>query len=526
MSEPESATRERSVTTADPGVADSAPPGRWLVLAVVCIGTMMTFVNVSSTIGGLAMMQSDLHSGSAAAVWISSAYSLVVASLVLGAGTLADLVGRRLVFAAGATLFGLGSAVAFASHSTSALIAAQVVMGVGGAMVLPAGLAIVSHTFAEARERTEAISIWAGSSGLGLAIGPLVAGALLNTFSWHSIYMINVVLGALALIGSVAFVSESRQPGRKLDPVGISLGTIAVAALTYAVIEGGASGYTAEHILVAYAVLAVSLVGFVWYEARHPDPMLDVGLFRSASFSAVMAGAAITMFAFTGTALVTVLYLQHVQETTPLGAGSRLLVMFVPFILVSALAGRLVHRTGFKTMLTLGLLVMAAGVFALLAAPPEPGFGRIWPGLLLVGIGSGMLVAPFTAAAVISVPLHRAGMAGAAVNMFRQVGNVLGASILGTILTTRFAADLTDDLHAQNLPDDTVEKIVHATGEGGISASALPPALADRVTHAVHVAFTSADHLALTVAGVVLLVTAVPVVFFVRQRPAHATPAD
>ncbi|NUP27010.1 MAG: MFS transporter [Nocardia sp.] len=526
MSQPESATREHSATTPDATGAEAAPPGRWLVLAVVCIGTMMTFVNVSSTIGGLAMIQSDLHSGSAAAVWISSAYSLVVASLVLGAGTLADLVGRRLVFAAGATVFGLGSAAAFASHSTPALIAAQVVMGVGGAMVLPAGLAIVSHTFADARERTEAISVWAGSSGLGLAVGPLVAGALLNAFSWHSIYMINVVLGALALVGAVAFVRESKQPGRKLDPIGIVLGTLTVATLTYAVIEGGASGYTAGHILVAYAVLVIALIAFVLHEIRHPDPMLDVALFRSPSFSAVMAVAAITLFGFTGTALVTVLYLQHVQETSPFGAGLRLLVMFVPFILVSALAGRLVHRTGFKTMLTLGLVVMAAGVFALLAAPPEPGFARVWPGLLLVGIGSGMLVAPSTAAAVISVPLHQAGMASAAVNMFRQVGNVLGASILGTILTTRFAADLTDDLHAQQLPDETVGKIVAATGEGNISASSLPPALADRVVRAVHEAFSSADHLALTTAGVVLLVTAIPVVFCVRQRPAHTAPAD
>jgi DHA2 family multidrug resistance protein-like MFS transporter len=322
MSQPESAIRDDSETAPASAIADPVPRSRWWVLAVVCVGTMMTFVNVSSTIGGLAIIQSDLHAGSAAAVWISSAYSLVVASLVLGAGTLADLIGRRLVFAAGATLFAVGSATAFASHSTPALIAAQVVMGVGGAMVLPAGLAIVSHAFAD-HERTEAISIWAGSSGLGLAVGPLVAGALLGTFSWHSIYMINVVLGAIALLGAVTLVAASRQPGRTLDPVGIALGTLAVGALTYAVIEGGASGYTAGPILVAYAVLAVSLVGFVWYEARHPDPMLDVTLFRSASFSAVMAAAAITMFAFTGTALVTVLYLQHVQETTPLGAGSR-----------------------------------------------------------------------------------------------------------------------------------------------------------------------------------------------------------
>lgn len=521
MSQPESAVHEPSETTDDLPEADTGPRRRRLALAVVCVGTMMTFVNVSSTIGGLAEIQADLHSDSAASVWISSAYSLVVASLILGAGTLGDLIGRRLVFAAGATLFGAGSAAAFTAHSTPTLIGAQIVMGVGGAMVLPAGLAIVGHAFTDPRERTEAISVWAGSSGLGLAVGPLVAGALLNVFSWHSIYLINVVLGVLALIGAVTVVTESRQADRALDPVGIALGTLTIAALTYVVIEGGASGYIAGRILPAYGVLVLALVLFIRYEARHPDPMLDVELFRSASFGAVMAVATIALFGFTGTALVTVLYLQHVQETTPLGAGVRLLVMFVPFIVVSAAAGRLVHRVGFKTMLAVGLLVMAVGVFTLLISPPEPDFLRVWPGLLLVGIGSGMLVAPSTAAAVISVSPERAGMAGAAVNMFRQVGNVLGAGILGTILTTRFAIDLADELHRKNLPDAAVDKIVDAATEGNASTTALPAAQADQVAHAVREAFTSADHLALAAAGVVLLVTALPVLMFVRQKPAH-----
>ncbi|WP_328395066.1 MFS transporter [Nocardia sp. NBC_00416] len=520
MNKPDSAVAEQS-EPAGSIPTGTASHGRGWVLAVVCIGTMMTFVNVSSTVGALATIQADLHSSSSAIVWISSMYSLVVASFVLGSGTLGDLIGRRLVFAGGATVFALGSALAFAAHSASVVIVAQAIMGIGGAMVLPTGLAIVSHTFTDARKRTEAISVWAGTSGLGLAVGPMVAGTLLNHFSWHSVYLINVILGALALVGALVFITESRQPDRRTDPIGMALGTLSVASLTYAVIEGGSLGYTSGRIIAAYLVLAVSFAAFIWYEARHPDPMLDVTLFRSASFSAVMAAATIAMFGFTGTALATALYLQHVQETTPLGAGVRLLVMFLPFIVVSAIAGRIVDRVGFKTMLTVGLLVMGAGIFALLATPPEPGFLRVWPGLLLAGIGSGFLVAPSTAAAVISVPIQQAGMASAAVNMFRQVGNVLGASILGTILTTRFAVDLADNLHRQQLPDHIVDAVVDAASAGDGGSTPLPAALAERVTPALHQAFTSADHLALATAATVLVLTAIPVAVFVRQKPGH-----
>ncbi|MGW0038962.1 MFS transporter [Gordonia sp. NPDC003376] len=502
-----------------------APHGRWWALAVVCIGTMMAFVNVSSTVGALATIQADLHATATAAVWITSAYSLVVASLVLCAGTLGDLIGRRRVFITGAATFAAGSALACLSAGTGLLITAQAVMGVGGAMLLPTGLAIVSHTFADPRQRTEAISIWAGSSGLGLAVGPLGAGLLLAHFSWHSVYLINVVLGAFALVGALALVGESKHPTRTLDPIGVILGTLTVAAVTFAVIEGGHRGYTDGLIVGAYLVFAGALALFVIHEWRHHDPMLDVRLFRSASFSAVQVTAAIAFLGFTGTALVMVLYLQHVQGLTALGASIRLLTMFGPFIVVSAIAGKLVQRTGFKVMLTAGLVVMGTGVLALTASPAGTGFSAIWPGLLLAGIGAGLLVAPTTAAAVISVPPAEAGMASAAVNMFRQVGNVLGASILGTIVTSAFASNLVDDLTAAHLPGPVVDAVSTGAERGETSADALPSGIVGLVHDAVQQAFTDASHTALTVGAIILLVTALPVAVFVRQRPVSPTAA-
>lgn len=491
-------------TAADP----RAGRNRWLALAAVCLGAMMAFVNVSGTIGGLARIQADLHASPTATIWITSAYSLVVASLVLAAGTLGDLAGRRRIFLVGTLILIAGSLLAFASGSAAVLITAQAVMGIGGALVLPTSLAVVSHAFTDPHERTEAISVWAGSSGLGLALGPIGGGLLLNHFSWHAVFLINVVLGALAFAGTLLVVRESRRPARSLDPVGIVLGTVAVAALTYAVIEGRSQGYTSARLLVVYAVFAAALALFIRYESRHHDPMMDVRLFRSASFSAVMGVAATAMFGFTGTALITVLYLQHVQHLTPLGAGLRLLAMFVPFIVISAVAARIVRPLGFKLTLTAGLILTGAGAAALTAAP-----SAIWPGLVLAGIGTGLLVAPSTAAAVISVPPAQAGMASAVVNMFRQLGNVLGASILGTILTTQFAAGLTDRLTARGLPAD---QIVGAA-ERGAAGGPLPTGVAEQISFA----FTDAYHVGALTAAAVLLVIAVPTVALVRRRPAH-----
>lgn len=491
---------------------------RWFTLAVLCVGSATAFVNVSSTITGLARIQDELHASPTETVWITSIYSLVVASLILAAGTLADLMGRSVVFMAGALLFTGGSVVAFTANDTAVLIVGQAIIGIGGAAILPSSLAVLAHTFADPRERTEAISIWAGSSGLGLAVGPIVAGVLLEHYSWHSIFLANIALGVVAFLGGTLVVPASRQPGRRLDPGGVILGTLAVSSLAFAIIEGKTLGYLSTEIVCCYAVFVASLAVFIRYEVRHHDPMIDVTLFRSGSFTMVMAVAATAMFGFTGTSLVVVLYCQHVQGTTPLGAGLRALAMFVPFIIVSALAGRLAHRVGFKIMLTGGLIVMAAGISALRLIEAGPDSARLWPGLVIVGLGAGMLVAPSTAAAVISVHRSQAGMASATINMFRQLGNVLGASVTGTILTAKFGSGLGDRLTAHHLPQQTVTSVVDAAQRGSHSAH-LPAELASLVGDSVRKAFTDASHLSALVIAITVAVVAIPAVLFIRHRP-------
>jgi DHA2 family multidrug resistance protein-like MFS transporter len=510
----------RPASTAPAAGGPAAPETgrrRWFGLLVVCLGVMMAFVDVSSTITALGHIQDDLHVTASMLVWITSAYSLAVVSLVMSAGTLGDLVGRRLVFAGGTTVFVAGSLLAFLAGSPGVLIAAQAVMGAGSAAVLPTSLGIVSTSFTDPHERTTAISTWASCSGLGLAIGPVLAGALLEHFSWHSVFLINLVIGALALVLTPLFVTESRHPSRKLDPVGVVLGTVMTGSATYAIIEGGATGYTKAPVVAMYAVFAVSLVLFLRAELRHHDPMLDLRLFRSSSFSAVMGVAAASMFGFVGVSLLGVLYMERVGLVSPLGVGVRLLTMFGPYILLSAVASRLVRRLGFAATLTAGLLLMGAGALALLATGPSGGFGATWPGLLLAGCGAALLAAPSTAAAVNSVSALQASMAASAVNMARQLGGVLGPSVLGTIVTSHFPRNLHHRLVDAGVPGAQADKVVAGATHGGGTAG-LPAPLARVLGTAVPGGFTDAVHLGLLVGGIALLVMAVPTALFVRHK--------
>ncbi|MFI6560720.1 MFS transporter [Streptomyces sp. NPDC050534] len=504
-----------TVTTQRSPAPPDTPSRPWPGVLTVCLGVMMAFVNVSSTISALAAIQQDLRPTTSTLVWVTSAYSLVVVSLVMSAGTLADLVGRRAVFLGGALVFTAGSVLAFTSDSAGLLITAQAVMGIGGAAVLPSSLSIVSHSFTDPHERTRAISVWASCSGLGLAVGPIGAGLLLGSFSWHTVYLLNVVIGGTAVLLTPLLVTESRHTTRQLDLLGVPLCTVAIASATYAIIEGGSSGYTSGRIIAAYVVFAVTLVLFLVAEARHHDPMLDLRLFRNRSYSTVMGVATATMFGFVGTALITVLYMQRVQHLSALATGLRLLAMFATYIVVSAFAGPLVKKVGFTLTLTAGLVVMGAGALALLATGPFTGYGAVWPGLFVAGVGSALLTAPSTAAAVNSVPRQQAGMASSSVNMFRQLGAVLGPSVLGTIVTTRFPRHLEDRLTSAGVPAPTAAHITEAaTHGGGPTHSPLAHTVADSAARA----FTDAVHLGLLIGGIALLATAVPTALFVRHR--------
>ncbi|WP_205830004.1 MULTISPECIES: MFS transporter [unclassified Microbispora] len=482
---------------------------------------MMTFINITATIGSLGFIQSGLHTSTTTLVWVSSAYTLAVAGLTLSAGTLGDLAGRRTVFLIGTVVMGVGSLVAFGAGDGGTLIAAEAVMGVGGAMILPNSLTIVSHIFPDPRKRTEAISIWAGCSGVGLAGGPLVAGVLLNHFSWHSVFLVNAAMSLVVLAVTPILVKNSRHLGRRIDIPGLVLTTVSLLALTYGVIEGGHVGYGDMRILVAFLVFLVTLVLFVRVELRSADPMLNLTLFRSASFSTVMGVALVMMFGFGGVPLLMVLYFQRVQHASALDTGWRLLPMFAVYVAVSAVAGRLIRRFGTRSMLTAGLVIAAAGTELLMASPPDDSYAWVWPGMVLFGLGAGFVLAPSTAASISSVPHEAAGMASASVNMFRQLGNVLGASVLGTILTAHFSAVLPERLAGAGVPSGVAAQVESAVAHGG-HAPAGAGAMGATIARGVAGAFTDSLRPGLIVTVCALVLAAVlTFVLFAEKSAGH-----
>jgi predicted MFS family arabinose efflux permease len=390
----------------------------------------------------------------------------------------------------------------------------QAVAGVGGALILPNSVALLTVTFVDPHKRTEAIGLWAASSGLGLAAGPIIGGLLLGHFSWHIVFLTNVVLGLVTLGLGLPAVAESKHPGQRLDPAGLLLGTLAVFALVFASIEGGHHGYASPLIVASFATSAVAAVLFAVVEARSKSPMLDVRLFRSSSFSAVMVVAGVALFGFTGVTLLLVLFFQRVQGLSALDTGWRVLPEMAAFVVASALTGRLVRRTSFRLLLTLGLALGGLASLGLLLEGPTTGYAPVGLVMALFGTGLGFVVASSTAAAMTSVGPAQASMASGALNTFRQVGAVLGTSILGTLLTNRTASDLPATLADHVVPVHDRLPVLLAAAHGTLN----PHTMSAQVHAAVGDAFSSGVHAGLVVNAIVFLSAALLAAGVVRHR--------
>ncbi|MGC5287421.1 MFS transporter [Micromonospora sp. DT231] len=510
-----------SNTTAPPAPGPAAAGrsalrgSRPVTLIAMCLGAMITFLQITATVSALTTIQRDLRVDPTTLIWVPSAYTLMVASVVLSAATLGNRYGRKRVFAAGVIAMIVGAAVVAGAPTVAWVIVGQLVAGLGGALILPNSLAILGATFTDPHRRTEVITAWSAASGIGLAIGPLIAGTLLQHHRWHSVYLSTIVLGVITLVVAAVGVAESRPSAARLDVRGLLLGTVAIAAAVYAMIQGGKDGYTSPVVLVAWIAALVSLVGFVLVELRASAPMLDVRLFRSASFSAVMVVAAVSLFGFTGVAILLVLFHERAQALSPLDTGWRMLVLFGAYVLAAFGAGRAIRRTGFKAPIALGLVLGAVASFALATQGPTASFGSRWALFALFGAASGLVVAPATAAALASVVPAQAGMAAGAVNAARQVGSVLGSSLLGTLLTTTMLADLPDRLAAHQVGEPTAAAVRTAVAAGVTGDQPLP----DPVRAALAEALTSGVQAGLRVNGIVFLVTAVLTLALVRNRP-------
>ncbi|WUD77689.1 MFS transporter [Streptomyces sp. NBC_00510] len=508
-------TAGTTARTPDPGESRK----RWIGFVVASLGQMAMFVNITQTVAVLAPLQQDLRVSGAAFVWIAGIYSMMVASFVLAAGTVGDRFGRRRVFALGMLLLGAGSLVTSLASGAAGVIAGQALMGLGGAAILPNSLSLVTHMFAEPHARTRAVGIWVAVSGIGLAFGPVAAGLILEHWSWHAVFLVNVVLAVLVLVLTPRFVTESRQAGRHLDPPGLVLAVASIGALNYGLIEGGHTGFGTAKAITAFAVAAAALVAFVVHEARTRTPMLKLGLFRGRSFATANVVAMIAQYAFVATAFAQVLYFERIRHESILDAGLLLLPIMGSYVLVSYVAAGIARRIGFKATLGAGAALAAAGALLMTAQTPTASIPVLAVLMAMFGAGAGLVLPPSTAVAVISVPHTDGGMASGTVNLFRQVGGTLGATVTGTVLTSGLASRLPGELADRGVPSGLAEQVTQAVGTGA-QGSTLPAALRDTVTSAVGDAFTGALHLAVLIPGVGLAVAAVAALALIANRPA------
>lgn len=408
-----------------------------LVLAICCMSLLI--VSLDNTVLNVALpsMQKELRASVSGLQWTIDAYTLVLASLLMLAGSTADRIGRRRVFKAGLVIFTLGSALCSIAPNLESLVVFRMVQAIGGSMLNPVAMSIITNTFTEPRERARAIGVWGGVVGISMAAGPIVGGLLVDSVGWRSIFWINLPVGLAALLLTWRYVPESRAPkGRRPDPVGQLLVIALLGSVTYAIIEAPSAGWTSPLILSFAGVALLALAGLLLYEPRRPEPLIDLRFFRSAPFSGATVIAVCGFAALGGFLFLNTLYLQDVRGLSALHAGLYMLPMAALTLVCAPLSGRLVGNRGPRvSLLAAGVAMALSGlVFAVLDA--EKHMPLLFAGYVLFGIGFGMVNAPITNTAVSGMPRAQAGVAAAVASTSRQIGSTLGVAVIGAVLAS------------------------------------------------------------------------------------------
>jgi EmrB/QacA subfamily drug resistance transporter len=408
---------------------------RSLVLAICCASMIVVVMDISIVNTALPTIHRDLDATVTGLQWTVDAYTLVLASFLLLAGSTADRVGRKRIFQIGLVAFGLGSLLCALATSIGWLIAARAVQAIGGTMLNPVAMAIIATTFTVPAERAKAIGVFGSMSGLSLALGPILGGALVDGFGWRSVFWINVPIVIIAVVLTTLFVPESRAPrARRFDPVGQLLVIVVLGSVVYAIIEANHRGWTSPVILVLLVVAVLGVVGVIAYESRRADPLLELRLFRSVPFSSAILMALFALCAFGAFLFVTTLYLQNVRGMSALTAGLSLLPVGALIALLSPYTGKFVGARGPRLPLVVsGTALALGGLLSLLFEPATP-LVLVLAVYLLFGVFQGTINPPITNTAVSGMPRSMAGVATSLASAGRQTGTTLGVAIAGTIV--------------------------------------------------------------------------------------------
>jgi len=416
-----------------------------LVLFTTSLGVLIAQLDLSVVNLALRHIGGDLALDVSALQWVIDAYNLVYASLLLTGGTLADLYGRRRIFALGVALLSAGSVGCALAPNGAALIVGRAVTGLGAALAVPTSLAILAVAYPDAKARAKALGVWASCNGLAFVIGPTLGGMLVDAGGWRSIFWLNVPVCAATLALAMTVVPESSDPqGRRLDLPGQALAILALAGFSFAVIEGAHWGWGSPPIVACLIVSVLAGLGFVRVEAGQRGALVPLDVFALRPFSGALACAGLMTFGMYAMLFLTPLYLQTVRGTSALMAALEMLPMSVAFFAVSQVSGKVVNRFGARAAMTAGMFLMGAGLMMLVGITPATRLGLIEAGLLVIGIGLGLNTGPVIGVAVGALPAARSGTASGLVNTARMIGATLGVAVLGALFAA-FAGQAAQD---------------------------------------------------------------------------------
>lgn len=468
---------------------------RRLTLLACCFSLFI--VTLDGTIVNVALpsIQRDFGSNLSGLQWILDAYTLVLATLMLSAGAVGDRLGRKKVFQVGLVIFGAGSLLCSVAPSLGALVAFRMVQAVGGSMLIPTTMSIITNTFTDPKERAAAIGIWGGVSGISIASGPVIGGLLTDGIGWRAVFWVNLPVVAVALAMSARHIAESKSPfQRRVDAVGQLLAIAFLGSLTYALIEGPTDGWGAPVIVSLFAVAGASLVCFLLTESRVREPLLALGFFRNPSFSGATAIAFVAFVAFVGFIFFNTLYLQEVRGYSPLLAGVASLPATLAIVVASPISGKITGTRGPRGPIVVASLLVGGGLLLLTQTTPTISFGFLVVGYLMLGVGIGLINPPITNAAVSGMPVEQAGVASALTGAARQVGVVFGVAFLGSAVTTQFRDVLPVQLAPLHLPGSLQSLVISRAHSGSVPPHGPQTGLLAEIGRAVASAFTEAIH--------------------------------
>ena len=525
-------TADSAASIRDSAQADHQASSRWphghprrhQILLVMCLSLLVVVIDNTILNTALPTLARVLHAGTSSLQWITDAYTLCFAALLIPAGALGDRYGRRRSLIAGLAVFALGSVAAAFSTGTGTLIAARVLMGLGATFVMPATLSILSAVFPP-RERPQAIAAWSAVAGVGIVIGPTLGGLLLTHFWWGSVFLINVPLVALAITGVLLVVPETAEPGgHRLDSIGTLLVAIALIAIVDAIIEAPARGWTAGVTIAEAGAGLIALGGFIWWELRAAHPLINLRIFARRAFSASAATVTVIFFALFGSLFVLTQYLQLVHGYSPLAAGVRALPFAVAMGAVSPLSPILARLVGARLVITAGMALMGIGLLDLSTAQVSTSYPPLAVAVAIMGAGMGLVMAPASTTIMSTVPSHQAG-AGSAINdTIREVGGALGIAVVGSISAAAYSSRLGGALRGAHVPAAVTHAAAGSIAAADAAGSRVGGIAGSELTSAAHAAFVQAMSLGLRVAAAIALASAVAAIFALPRSPRNVIP--